>query len=128
MTNKEAWEQYKEYSQTTSEIARKFAFAGVAICWFFKLEDNKFPQIVLYALLLLVVFFISDLLQYLISSFLYKWWIRKEEIKKWEQTGKIEGEFFNPNWIDIPAYIFFISKITLLLVSYILIGYWLFIV
>lgn len=128
MTNQEAWAQYKEYSQTTSEIARKFAFAGVAICWFFKSEENKFPDMVLFALILLVVFFLLDLLQYLVSSFIYKNWIRKEEIKRWEQTGKIEGDYYNPTWIDIPAFIFFIGKVFVLLTAFILIGYWLFIV
>ena len=128
MTNQEAWAQYKEYTQSTSEIARKFAFAGVAICWFFKSEKNIFPDIVLSALILFVVFFLFDLLQYLVSSFLYKNWIRKEEIKKWEQTGKIEGDYFNPVWIDIPAFILFIGKIIVLLSAFILVSYWLLII
>jgi hypothetical protein len=128
MTNQEAWAQYKEYSHTTSEIARKFAFAGIAICWFFKSEENKFSEIVLLALILFVIYFLFDLLQYLVSSFLYKNWIRKSEIKKWEQTGKIEGDYYNPTWIDVPAFILFILKIIILLTAFLIIGYWLFIV
>ena len=110
MTNQEAWAQYKEYSHTTSEIARKFAFAGIAICWFFKSEENKFSEIVLLALILFVIYFLFDLLQYLVSSFLYKNWIRKSEIKKWEQTGKIEVDYYNPTWIDVCSFYSFYPK------------------
>ena len=122
MTNKDVWNQYKEYSQTTSEIARKFAFAGIAICWFFKTDDSLFPESVKISLLLFLLFFFIDFLQYLISTFLLKFWIRKNEIKIWEETGNIEGNYQKPSYIDLPAFILFVLKIIILLISFLIFG------
>lgn len=126
MTNKEVWDQYKEYSQSTSEISRKIAFAGIAICWLFRDKNNDFPTLVMYSLIFLLIYFFLDLMQYLISALLLKKWIRKEEIKMWEYIGKIEGNYNKPIWIDIPAFSLFISKLTFLIISFILLGVWLF--
>jgi hypothetical protein len=126
MTNKDVWNQYKEYSQTTSEIARKFAFAGIAICWFFKTDDGIFPESVKFSLLLFLLFFFIDFLQYLISTFLLKFWIRKNEIKIWEETGNIEGDYQKPSYIDTPAFILFVLKIIILFVSFLIFGKWFF--
>ena len=110
MTNKEVWNQYKEYSQTTSEISRKFAFAGIAICWLFRDHNNDFPTLVMIAIILLLL----------------KRWIRKEEIKMWESTGELDGNYNKPTWIDIPAFSFFIIKLLSLIISFFLLGIWLF--
>jgi len=126
MTNKEVWNQYKEYSQTTSEISRKFAFAGIAICWLFRDHNNDFPTLVMIAIIFLLIFFLFDLLQYLISTLLLKRWIRKEEIKMWESTGELDGNYNKPTWIDIPAFSFFIIKLLSLIISFFLLGIWLF--
>jgi len=126
MTNKDVWNQYKEYSQTTSEIARKFAFAGIAICWFFKTDDGLFPELVKISLLLFLLFFFIDFLQYLISTFLLKFWIRKNEIKIWEETGNIEGDYQKPSYIDMPAFILFVLKIIILFISFLIFGKWFF--
>lgn len=126
MTNQEIWTQYKEYSQTVSDIARRFAFAGIAICWLFKDSDTKFPAIVFSALLFFVIFFIIDLLQYLISTILLRFWMRKQEIKKWEITGKIEGNYHKPNWIDKPAFSFFTLKLISLFFAFYFLASWLF--
>lgn len=126
MTNQDAWTQYKEYSKATSDIARKMAFAGIAVCWLFRETNNSFPSIVFNALIFLLIFFIFDLLQYLVSTLLVKNWIRKEEIKMWESTGKIEGNYQNPEWLDLPAFTFFLLKIIALIVSFVFLGIWLF--
>jgi hypothetical protein len=126
MTNQEVWTQYKDYSQTTSDIARKIAFAGIAICWLFRDKNNDFPSLVMIALVFLLLFFLSDLLQYLITALLLRRWIRKEEIKMWENVGVIEGDYNKPTWIDTPTFSFFVSKLTFLIISFIFLGIWLF--
>ena len=127
MTNKEVWTQYKEYSQSTSDISRKLAFAGIAICWLFRDQNSGFPKLVFNALIFLLVFFLFDLLQYLITTLLLKKWIRKEEIRMWETTNKIEGNYQKPTWIDMPAFTLFTCKIIALIISFFLLGIWLFI-
>jgi hypothetical protein len=122
MTNKEVWSQYKDYTRDLTELARKLAFAAAAICWFFKASDNTFPANIYLALFFVVVFFFSDILQGLSGALLIKWWIRKEEIKKWEETRKIEGDYQKPVWLDYPAFTFFFVKIFFLLASFIFIG------
>jgi hypothetical protein len=51
-------------SATASEVARKIAFGGAAVCWFFKDEHLRFPTLVLIALGCLCVYFLFDLGQY----------------------------------------------------------------
>lgn len=126
MTNQEVWDQYKDYSQTTSDIARKIVFAGIAVCWLFREPNNNFPELVISSLILLITFFFFDLMQYLLSTLLLKGWIRNEENKKWESTRKIEGDYQKPTWIDTPAFILFILKLICLVIAYIFLGYWLF--
>jgi len=125
MTNKEVWSQYKEYSQSTSDISRKMAFGGIAVCWLFRDQNTGFPQLVFSSLIFLLIFFLFDLLQYLITTLLLKKWIRKEEIKMWEAVGAIEGNYQKPTWVDLPAFSFFIIKIIALIISFILLGIWL---
>lgn len=122
MTNQDVWNQYKEYSQSTSEIARKFAFAGIAICWFFRTEGGSFPILVKASLILFLLFFFFDFLQYFISTILLKRWIRDKEIKMWEQTGSIDGDYQKPTYIDFPAFIFFITKTIVLLIAFLIFG------
>lgn len=126
MTNQDVWNQYKEYSQSTSEIARKFGFAGIAICWFFRTEGGLFPILVKVSLILFLLFFFFDFLQYFISTILLKRWIRDKEIKMWEQTGSIDGDYQKPTYIDFPAFILFITKTIVLLIAFLIFGKYLF--
>ena len=126
MTNKEVWNQYKEYSQSTSEILRKIAFAGIAFCWLFRNQNNNFPHLVFIALILLIFFFIFDFFQYLSATLILKYWIRSEEIRFWKINGTIEGDYQLPTWLDLPSFILFIIKALTLLISFILLVIWFF--
>jgi hypothetical protein len=126
VTNKEVWTQYKEYSQNASEILRKIAFAGIAFCWLFRNQNNQFPNLVFLSLIFLIFFFIFDLFQYLFATLMLKIWIRKKEIEMWNNTGKIEGDYQLPTWLDLPAFILFLSKATTLLVTFVLLVIWFF--
>lgn len=126
MTNKEVWNIYKEYSQTTSDILRKIAFAGIAFCWLFRNQNYSFPDLVFIALVLLILFFICDFLQYFSATLILRHWIRGEEVRFWENNSSIEGDYQLPTWIDLPSFIFFITKSLTLLTSFILLVVWFF--
>ena len=106
-TNKEIWEQYSNFAIDLSNNARKLAFGGAAIAWIFKTEENTFSISVLCALFFIIVFFILDIIQYLIGAIRLKHWIETEERKKQKETGDIEGEYEKPIYIDVPSYILY---------------------
>jgi len=122
MTNKEVWEHYKDYTRDITEFSRKLAFAAAGICWFFKTQENTFPTMVLWALMFLVTFFVTDILQALLAAILLRWWIRKEEKAKWRKTKSIEGDYLKPAWLDVPAFVMFLAKTVSLLATFACIG------
>lgn len=122
MNNKEAWSHYKDYTRDVTEHSRKLGFAGAAICWFFKDTNAAFPAPILYALIFLILFFLADIVQSMSGALLTKRWLRAEEIKKFEETGEIEGNYEKPGWIDYPSFILFILKVVFLIISFMFIG------
>lgn len=122
MTNKELWQQYKEYTSELTANSRKLAFAATAICWLFKNADNSFPDIIFNALGYIAAFFLADILQYFLSAILLRAWIRKQEIKKWNEGDQIEGSYYKPEWLDKPAYIMWWLKTGFLFTAYASIG------
>jgi hypothetical protein len=126
MNNAELWESYREYTNILSNISRRLGFAAAAICWFFKTPDNKFPHKITFALIFTVVFFVADIMQYLLGAIFLRVWTRVEEKRKWRNTGKIEGEYHKPYWLDYPSYFMWWIKVLAILVAFILIGIYLF--
>jgi hypothetical protein len=122
MKSKEHWQQYKEYTQELTANCRKLAFAAAAICWLFRSSEYQFPQLILWALGLIIAFFICDILQYLIAAVLLKKWLEEREQISWEQHGMIENDDDKPKSLDVPAYRLWKAKIGFLLASYGCIG------
>ena len=89
MKNAELWESYGFYTGELTKYSRQLAFAGAAICWFFKTPEVTFPKPVIVSLVLIVLFFISDILQYFIAAHLLRWWIRREEKRLWKKKKTI---------------------------------------
>lgn len=118
MNTSEHWNIYVEYTNTVSENARKLAFGSAAVCWFFKSQNITFPPAVYGALLFIILYFLFDLLQYFSAAFIRRIWIRKMEIELYKKTGSIEGNMDQPDWIDKPVYIFYILKISSLLITF----------
>ena len=83
MTNTEFWKEYQEYTKITSENLRKLAFVGIPIIWMFR-NDLRL------ALVLIVGFFILDILQYFVSACILYRWLRNEETKAHKKSGKID--------------------------------------
>lgn len=70
----------------------------------------------------LTLFFLSDVLQFFVSSLLIRNWNRREEKKMSEKNQSIEGDYKRPVWLDYPAFFLFNVKTLFLLISFIFIG------
>jgi len=122
MQSRELWASYVEYTSSFSTSARQLAFAGAAVCWFFKTPEVTFPRLILLALLLFVGFFLADLAQYYVAAMLLNVWTRTREKDLWAKKGIIEGDFPKPAWLDAPALYFFHVKFVSLLLGFLFVG------
>ena len=61
---KDLYKSCTKGSENASEVARKIAYGGAAVCWFFKDAKLHFPTFILISLGLLSIFFMLDLMQY----------------------------------------------------------------
>lgn len=70
---KNFWSVYESNTTILSNICRQLAFAEGGICWFFKTPASQscFSNEVSSILMLLVVFFLIDGMQYLANSMIY---------------------------------------------------------
>jgi hypothetical protein len=118
MKNAEAWDQYKSYTKDITEVSRKLGFAGAAICWVLKTPEGTFSICVLWGLTFFVVFFIADVLQSFVGALLLRHWLRREELKQWQTTNSIEGEYLKPGWLDYPSFALFLLKVIFLLIGF----------
>ena len=122
MKNSELWKSYEFYTGELTKYSRQLAFAAVAICWFFRSPEITFPKTITVSLVLLILFFVFDILQYFISAHLVRWWTRREEKIMWITQKTIEGEYHKPWWVDLPAFVFFNLKAFVLFSSFVAIG------
>ena len=118
MRNKDLWESYDTYTSDLTKHARQLAFAGAAICWFFRSPEVTFPALVLIALSCFVIFFLGDILQYYTAAMVLRVWTRRQEKIHWARDNTIEGEYEKPEWLDWPALFFFHIKIGMLLLGF----------
>ena len=119
---KELWEQYQGYTKDLTDFSRKLGFGGIAVCWVLKLENGTFSDQTIRGLVFVVAFFLFDVLQGLTAAIVLRVWIRRQEKVRWASTGTLDGEYSKPYWIDYPAYLFFLLKISALLLSFVFIG------
>ena len=120
------WDQYTSYTKTVSEQARKLAFAGAAVCWFFRTPEATFPILILIALLLIVVFFLADLGQYIFAAQRYRTFAREQEEAYWESERPWEqGEGIPDIEVEVPVSLdklsqsWFIFKVCVLTIAYV---------
>jgi hypothetical protein len=122
VTNRELWQSYDFYSSELTKHSRHLGFAGAAVCWFFRTPEVTFPKWILVALVMIVAYFLLDLLQYYSGAILRRFWIQREESKMYQATGSIEGEYLMPRWLDRPTSAFFVFKTASLLLAFVAIG------
>ncbi len=123
MQNRAAWADYAHYTAQFSSLARQLAFAGAAICWFFKTPDVTFPHIITVSLIAYVSFFLLDLLQYYVAALILNVWIRAKERQLWARQRTIDGDYSKPAWLDLPAFALFHLKFLALALGYLFLAW-----
>ena len=111
------WKEQQAYTRDLTEHSRKLGFAVAAICWFFRSPNVTFPPAVLWSLVLLVGFFVSDVLHYFIAANLYRVFIHRAEEQIGDQLDET-SEADVPRWLDLPGFILFWLKTLFLLASF----------
>lgn len=116
---------YEELSGKLSEINRQLCFAGFAVIWIFNKSENDIsvPIELYYPAFFFILSLSADILQYIFSSIIwYCYYILKR--KKEEEDSTIEIN--EPEYLNIPAWLFFFLKIVFLVIGYFLLGKFLF--
>ena len=125
MTIDELWRDYLVNTKVVSELARKLGFGAAAICWIFR-DPNKasiLPLLIQFALLVVVFYFVCDMLQFFVSAILLGWWTRREERRRDSVGGPVEEDCEKPAWLDSPGRVLWATKVLLLFVAYALIAW-----
>lgn len=123
MKNKDIWQNYVDYTQTVSSVARKLGFAAIAVIWVVSGRTIQFPALIRYALFVILIFFLFDLIQYLLGSLLFRYHIIKIENQVRAEGKDIEkAEYQIPKGLDTSVFVFWLLKIGILLIGYTLIG------
>ena len=119
MTNAELWGQVKEFTAEASANSRRLGFAAVAIFWTFNQATQETSWILLLGLLLAGLFFVFDVLQYVLAAVRTRSWTRQAEQSRYDETGSIEGDYKKPASLDTLPYALWWVKLGVLLLSYI---------
>lgn len=112
-----------EYTARASDIVRQLAFAGIAVVWIFTTigpDGYVLDSKLILPLLLLVLTLLFDLLQYVIGGDTWKRFFRRME-RKARERGDHDPLVKAPSRYSAPIYFFYWGKITLILLSYLLI-------
>ena len=114
-------EEYKkdsyEFSKSTSDLVRQFAFAGIAIIWIFKLDNAKIhliPQELLVPLFLFIITLAFDLFQYFIPSIIWTMFYKHHESKGRGGDFELKAS----KWLSRPGWICYYCKLITLIVGY----------
>lgn len=107
-------------------MARQLAFAGIAVIWIFTNNDDSgvsLPSSLLWPALLFVSALASDFLQYISLSIVWFLFTRHKE----KQLGAdFEGAFSWSSKLNYPGYAFFWLKCALVLIGYVLLGWYIY--
>lgn len=114
-------ETYYEASAKAGDVARQLAFAGIAVVWLFRLGQDSgpaIPQPLILPAILLVLSLGFDLLQYITATIVWG-------IFQWCEDRKLndpkdDPDIDSPNWLPVPQFILFWSKLVCVVAAYLL--------
>ena len=119
MKLKDCRETFYEFSGKLSDNARKLAFAGIAIVWIFKQEENgsyTIPDALKTAMLMFVVSLSLDLLQYIYQTIVWGSFHTYQENKLKHDE---KADFLAPRIFKNIANVIFWSKVIALVIGYV---------
>jgi hypothetical protein len=126
MKLEDARKAYYDFSKSLSDINRTLGFAGIALVWLFKQQDQGrtlIPRALHFSTILIVASLGLDFLQYVWSAAAWgglarlreRWRAQKKE--GWGGTG--DDEIAAPAWINRPTLIAFWAKVVCMAIAYV---------
>jgi hypothetical protein len=112
------------YTSNASAANRSLALGGIGIIWLFKKPESGLviqKNLLNFPLLLFAISLALDLLQYFFGAVAWKlfyerkYWIWKNKMK---YDNNYACDIPAPNFISVPIYIFWISKILVMIIAY----------
>jgi len=113
-------ETYYAFSAKLSDVSRSLAFAGLAIVWIFKVDTGtgpRPPETLLAPAILLGLGLALDLLQYLAQTTvwgIFQW----HHDRKLRDPATEDPDLDAPSWLRWPGFIFFVTKLAVVMVGY----------
>jgi len=120
MNLKFVYQRYTYYSQEASKLIRQLGFAGIAVIWIFKTEQNSkqiIPPELLPAGILIMSGLAADLLQYIAGTIVWGIFHNRKDC----EVASEEERFDAPRWINWPALVLWVLKVVAILTAYVLI-------
>jgi len=117
----DVWNEFKQNTREVTESSRKIAFAAAAICWFFKTDNASFPKYIQLSLVFIVLYFIFDILQFLVSVISLKKWATRKEAILLLQKMPLDSPIIKPKWITKYPYWLFLTKLIFLAAAFVFI-------
>lgn len=116
-----------EYTAKASDIIRQMLLGAIALIWLFKEINNGISRIdyfLLFPLITVSLGLICDLLQYVVGGKVWKdFFIQKE--KEHRNTNDPDPDIKAPRKYNAPVYVLYMSKVVLMVSTYLLIVYYL---
>ncbi len=122
MNNADAWSSVEFYSSELTKFARQLGFAAAALCWLFRESSDGLPRPASVALVLLVLFFIFDILQFFVSFHVHRKWMYEAEAEMLAEQNTLDGDYQKPQKLDKPAFLLFNAKIAALTLAFVALG------
>jgi len=117
-----------EYTGKASEIVRQLLLGGIAFIWVFKETDgpvSKLDAFLFYPAIAICLGLLVDLLQYVIAGYIWKRFFRINERRvtaelraSGQASDAVDAEIKSPKVYGNLIYVFYYSKILLLVISY----------
>lgn len=106
------WARASQYSGEASRVARQLAFGEGAIFWFFFHDKHDLSMPIAAGMFFLVMYFIFDIAQYIIGS-----WINKNLASIYEEPNKKNlepNQITRPPTMNNPMYFCYYAKFFML--------------
>lgn len=110
-------DDYYFFTGKLSDINRQIAFAGIALIWVFKQNDDKnilIDESLILPAILIVLALGFDILQYIYQSITWSIFYTYHKRKNKSEDKKIQS----PEYLNYLAWFFFSIKVILVLIAY----------
>lgn len=134
MTLKEIREDYVRYSTNVSDLSRNLSYAGIGIIWIFKQSSsgdtssttfmNSIPSELRGPLMLFAIVLVLDIFQYFIQTLIWYFYYLKQKHTN-ENDNEDDVIVQEPEKRNIIPWILWCVKFIIVIIAYILLGYFL---